>query len=118
MFFQQHYEDELKEHVQVSEDKIHLSADTSHPKLLEMIEPAKLPKEYGGEAHAEASCIYSERGPWTEVENKINYRAAVLRGSPDKKKKEQEEESKGDFALQGEDFAQEDLLNGIEGDEF
>ena len=64
----------MKEHVKVSESKIHLSADPTHPKLLELIEASKLPKEYGGEAVAEASCIYSERGPWTEVENKINYR--------------------------------------------
>ena len=40
-----------------------------------MVEGAKLPKEYGGEAEAEATCIYSERGPWTMVENKINYAA-------------------------------------------
>ena len=52
-----------------------MTGENSHAKLLEMIEPAKLPKEYGGEAEAEATCIYSERGPWTQVENKINYAA-------------------------------------------
>lgn len=85
--------------MKISEEKINLSADTTHPKLLEMIEASKLPKEYGGEATAEASCIFSERGPWTEVENKINFREAILNQKPKK-----EEESKGEFDLQGEDF--------------
>jgi hypothetical protein len=103
----------LKGHVRVSEHKIFLTAESSHPKLLELIEASKLPKEYGGEATAEATCIYSERGPWTEVENHINYQEAV---SGDKKAPK-EEESKGEFELQGEE-PPVDLLNGMEGDEF
>ena len=29
---------------------------------------------YGGLCDCKASCIYSEKGPWTEVENMVNYK--------------------------------------------
>jgi len=32
-----------------------------------------LPKLYGGECDCEATCVYSDKGPWADVENKINY---------------------------------------------
>lgn len=28
---------------------------------------------YGGICECEATCIYSDRGPWADIENKINY---------------------------------------------
>lgn len=47
------------------------------------------------------------------MENHINFQEAVSGNKSAKK----EEESKGEFELQGEE-PPEDLLNGIEGDEF
>lgn len=32
-----------------------------------------LPRLYGGLCECEASCVFSDKGPWTEVENKVNY---------------------------------------------
>jgi hypothetical protein len=29
---------------------------------------------YGGLCSCKASCVYSEKGPWSEVENLIDYR--------------------------------------------
>ena len=33
-----------------------------------------MPKLYGGLCNCKATCVYSEKGPWTEVENLIDYR--------------------------------------------
>jgi len=77
-----------------------------------MIEESKLAKEYGGRATAEASCIYSERGPWTEIENKINYKDAVQHVH----KVHKEEENKGEFDFKEDQNDQVDLLEGVEGD--
>lgn len=32
-----------------------------------------LPKIYGGACDCEATCVYSDKGPWADVENKINF---------------------------------------------
>jgi len=37
------------------------------------MEATELPKLYGGKCECEASCVYSDKGPWADVENKINY---------------------------------------------
>ncbi len=37
------------------------------------MEVGNLPKLYGGECECEATCVYSDKGPWADVENKINY---------------------------------------------
>jgi hypothetical protein len=91
MFFEQHYEDEVKDHIKINESKIFLTAEFTHARLKELVSADKLPKEYGGNAEAEAGCIYSERGPWTEIENKVNYKTMV----ENPHHKGGEEESKG-----------------------
>lgn len=49
------------------------NADT-HDDLLKEIDEYELPQDYGGNCKCEASCVYSEKGPWTEVMNRINYK--------------------------------------------
>ena len=53
--------------------KVKISGESSHPDLVNGFDQDKLPKIYGGEAEAEATCVYADRGPWADVENKINY---------------------------------------------
>lgn len=92
-----------------------MTSESSHAKLAELITKEHLPKEYGGEAEAEATCIFSERGPWTEVENKLNFRNIA-----GKKPSGPAEESKGEFNFKEDENDQEDLLQGVAGndDEF
>ena len=33
----------------------------------------ELPTLYGGLCKCKATCVYSEKGPWSEVENRVNY---------------------------------------------
>jgi len=32
-----------------------------------------LPKLYGGSCECEATCVYSDKGPWNDTENRVNY---------------------------------------------
>ena len=41
--------------------------------MLELIDEYELPDIYGGECCCKAQCIYSEKGPWSEVENFVDY---------------------------------------------
>lgn len=41
--------------------------------MLELIDENDLPDIYGGECSCKAQCIYSEKGPWSEVENFVDY---------------------------------------------
>ena len=50
------------------------SSNSSHKDLVEEIDEYELPAIYGGTCECKATCIYSEKGPWTEVENLINYK--------------------------------------------
>lgn len=43
----------------------------------------ELPALYGGICECKAGCIYSEKGPWTEVENLINYQNPEPESSDD-----------------------------------
>ena len=41
--------------------------------MAELIHEMDLPDIYGGECSCKAQCIYSEKGPWSEVENFVDY---------------------------------------------
>lgn len=41
--------------------------------MLDLIHEMDLPEIYGGECSCKAQCIYSEKGPWSEVENIVDY---------------------------------------------
>ena len=82
MFFENAWEGELsacidKETLQ----KVYISGDDSHDDLLAEVDEKDLPEIYGGECECEATCVYSDKGPWCDIENTINYK------DPDAKKK-------------------------------
>ena len=41
--------------------------------MIKEIDPQDLPDLYGGECCCKAQCVYSEKGPWSEVENFVDY---------------------------------------------
>ncbi len=74
MFFNGLYETDVLPHLaEKTIAKVRITGENSHPELLESFDMDKLPKLYGGEAEAEATCVYADRGPWADGENKINY---------------------------------------------
>lgn len=54
--------------------KVLISTSQTHEELLEEVDEYDLPLIYGGNCQCKATCIYSEKGPWSEVENFINYK--------------------------------------------
>lgn len=50
-----------------------ITGECSHKDLLSRVEADNLPNLYGGSCECEATCVYSDKGPWADVENKINY---------------------------------------------
>jgi len=83
MFFENAWERELSTCIdkQTLKDKIFISGDDSHDDLLAEVDEKTLPEIYGGMCECEATCVYSDVGPWCDIENTINYR------DPDAKKK-------------------------------
>ena len=74
MFFESFYESEIKPFISVkTAAKIVITGESTHKGLVENVDQEKLPKIYGGLCETEATVVYSDRGPWNEIENKINY---------------------------------------------
>mmetsp|Transcript_14870 Transcript_14870/g.10774 ORF Transcript_14870/g.10774 Transcript_14870/m.10774 type:complete len:170 (+) Transcript_14870:397-906(+) len=74
MFFEDFFDSEVKPHISsATVSKIHISGESSHKDLKSSISPQELPLLYGGTCECEATCVYSDRGPWADVENKINF---------------------------------------------
>jgi len=74
MFFEAHWDSEIKPHLSAKTcSKIIITGENSHKDLIERVEPSELPKLYGGNCECDATCVYSDRGPWADVENKINF---------------------------------------------
>ena len=74
MFFQDYFESEIKPHLSPkTQPKIVITGEHTHKDLQEKVEADKLPKIYGGACDCEATCVYSDKGPWADGENKINF---------------------------------------------
>jgi hypothetical protein len=74
IFFEDFYEAELKPYIsERTATKIIITGENTHKELLEKIDQDKLPKTYGGQCDCEATCVYSDKGPWADGENKINF---------------------------------------------
>ena len=72
--FNKHYDNEIKPDLAPRTlSKIEITGAGTHPELIESFNKDSLPKIYGGNCECEASCIFSDKGPWTDVENKVNY---------------------------------------------
>lgn len=50
-----------------------ITGESTHGDIVDKFEPQNLPKLYGGTCECEATCVYSDKGPWADVENKINF---------------------------------------------
>ena len=56
------------------DNKIFFSSSDSHEDLQAEVRECDLPELYGGTCECDATCIYSEKGPWCDFENTIDYR--------------------------------------------
>jgi len=75
MFFENIWESQLIKSVNTETvKKIRFSSANTHPELSKSVDEYELPSLYGGTCSCKATCIYSEKGPWTEVENMIDYK--------------------------------------------
>jgi len=76
VFFENIWETELSTCVDQStiKTKIEISPENTHDDLVASVDPEELPLIYGGSCECKATCIYSEKGPWSECENFINYK--------------------------------------------
>lgn len=74
MFFEGFWESEIKPHLlEKTAAKVFITGENSYKGLLEKVDADKLPRIYGGACDCEASCVYSDKGPWADIENKINF---------------------------------------------
>jgi hypothetical protein len=75
MFFENVWESQLSKVINKNtSSKIVISANSTHADLVKEVDEYELPSIYGGICDCKATCIYSEKGPWSEVENMINYK--------------------------------------------
>lgn len=78
MFFENFYMNEVQAHFsERTRAKIHLTGESSPQCLLEAVDPARLPAIYGGQCNCSAQCIYSDKGPWTDILNVIDFQNRV-----------------------------------------
>jgi len=117
LFFQPHYENEVLPHLAAkTKDKIFITGESTCKELHEGVDPARLPKEYGGECECEATCIYSEKGPWSDIENKVNYGATTSTKECEEFKFNEDEEDNVDLLKEqlGAKMSKNQSLNQID----
>lgn len=74
MMFESHYLTEIKPQFSAhTASKILITGESSPKELLDAISQENLPEIYSGKCRCLAQCIYSEKGPWTDVINTIDY---------------------------------------------
>jgi len=74
MMFESHYLKEIKPQLTAhTASKILITSESSPKELLDVISADNLPSIYGGKCNCQAQCIYSEKGPWTEVINTVDF---------------------------------------------
>lgn len=66
MFFEGAWESQLSQCLDknIVKNKVFISSNESHEDLAAEVNEAELPELYGGTCECEATCIYSEKGPW------------------------------------------------------
>jgi len=74
MFFENVYLTELKPALSTrTASKIEVTGESAPRSLTDNVEEARLPTIYGGKCNCKAQCIYSEKGPWTDILNIIDF---------------------------------------------
>ena len=76
MFFENAWEGELSSCIdeKILKEKVFISSNETHEDLMNEVRDLDLPELYGGVCECEATCIYSDKGPWIDFENTIDYR--------------------------------------------
>ena len=76
MFFDNAWESQLSKSIRkdTTGAKIRVSSNSSHKELQAEVDEYELPAIYGGLWDGKVPCVYSDRGPWSEVENTVDYR--------------------------------------------
>ena len=66
MFFEGAWENQLSQCLDpnIVKNKVFISSNESHEDLSAEVDEAELPLLYGGTCECDATCIYSEKGPW------------------------------------------------------
>ena len=83
--------------------KVRMTGEHYHPELSEMVDESSLPVLYGGACKCSATCVYSDKGPWSNgIENKINFK---------EKGEEFKYEDDYDDAFKDDDDIEDDLLD-------
>lgn len=67
----------------MNQNKIVITSGSTHNEITDSIDEFELPSIYGGRCDCKAKCVYSEKGPWTEVENQIDYQNPVYSDDED-----------------------------------
>ena len=73
MFFDDIFEDAKSMLTEETINKIRLSSGSTHDDLSDLVGAEELPSLYGGLCKCKASCVYSDKGPWSPTENYINF---------------------------------------------
>ena len=74
MFFQAFYEKEILPQLsKKTAVKIEITGQSQPKTLLDAVSSSNLPRIYGGSCECTAQCIYSEKGPWTDILNTIDF---------------------------------------------
>lgn len=124
MFFQDFFESEIKPFISAkTQAKVIITGENSHRQLQDQYAADSLPKLYGGACECEATCVYSDKGPWADVENKINFQnrymtemAGALGGQMEEYKFQDDEEEQID--LLNDKQGLDDLKNAIQRSNF
>lgn len=75
MFFENVWESELSQCIDKdTREKVIISSGSYSEELLEDVADDELPAIYGGSCECQATCIYSDKGPWSDCENLINFK--------------------------------------------
>lgn len=74
MFFENFYMNEIWPSLSPkTQAKVQMTGESAPQSLLEAVEPERLPALYGGTCSCSAQCIYSDKGPWTNILNVIDF---------------------------------------------
>jgi len=74
MFFENFYNNEILPNLsERTAAKVLITGESAPQCLIEAVEPERLPQLYGGQCNCSAQCIYSEKGPWSDILNVIDF---------------------------------------------
>lgn len=74
MFFENFFNNEIMPGLNLkTAAKVLITGESSPQVLIDAFEPERLPVGMGGTCNCSAQCIYSDKGPWTDILNVIDF---------------------------------------------